>query len=40
MHGTHNFMEEAFCVVFDALGIMGNDIENGLSQLKSVSEGS
>ena len=22
MHGTHNFMEEAFCVVFDALGMM------------------
>jgi hypothetical protein len=38
MHGTHNFMEKAFCVVSDALGMMGNDIEKGLSQLKSVSE--
>jgi hypothetical protein len=40
MHGTHNFMEKAFTVIFDGLGMMGNDIDKGLSQLKSVSEGS
>ncbi|BAQ17095.1 SRPBCC family protein [Methyloceanibacter caenitepidi] len=38
MHGTHNFMEKAFCVVFDGLGMMGKDIDKGLSQLKTVSE--
>jgi hypothetical protein len=40
MHGTHNFMEKAFTVIFDGVGMMGNDIDKGLSQLKSVSEGS
>lgn len=40
MHGTHNFMEKAFTVIFDGLGMMGNDIDKGLSQLKSMSEGS
>lgn len=38
MHGTHNFIEKAFCVVFDGLGMMGKDIDKGLSQLKSVAE--
>ncbi|WP_108681017.1 SRPBCC family protein [Methyloceanibacter sp. wino2] len=38
MHGTHNFVEKAFCVVFNGLGMMGNDIDKGLSRLKSVSE--
>ena len=40
MHGTHTFMEKAFTVIFDGVGMMGNDIDKGLSQLKSVSEGS
>lgn len=38
MHRTHNFMEKAFCGVFDGLGTMGKDIDKGLCQLKSVSE--
>ncbi len=38
MHGMHNFLEKAFCVVFDGRGMMGKDIDKGLSQLKSVSE--
>jgi len=38
MHGTHNFMEKALCLVMDGLGMMGNDIDRGLSQLKSVVE--
>ena len=38
MHGTHSFMEKAFCVVFNGLGMMGKDIDKGLSQLKSVAE--
>lgn len=38
MHGTHSLMEKAFCVVFDGLGMMGKDIDKGLSQLKSVAE--
>jgi len=38
MHGTHSFMEKAFCVVFDGIGMMGKDIDKGLSQLKSVAE--
>jgi hypothetical protein len=31
-------MEKAFCVVFDGLGMMGKDIDKGLSPLKSMSE--
>lgn len=38
MHGTHNFMEKAFCLVFNGLKMMGNDIDKGLAQLKSVVE--
>ena len=38
MHGTHSFMEKVFCVVLNGLGMMGKDIDKGLSQLKSVAE--
>ena len=38
MHGTHSFMEKAFCVVFKGIGMMGKDIDKGLSMLKSVAE--
>ncbi|ODR98788.1 polyketide cyclase [Methyloceanibacter methanicus] len=38
MHGTHSFVEKAFCVVFGGLGMMGKDIDKGLSQLKAVAE--
>ena len=38
MHGTHNFVQKAFCLVMNGLGMMGDDLEKGLSQLKSVVE--
>lgn len=38
MHGTHNFMEKAFCLVFNGLKMMSNDMDKGLAQLKSVVE--
>jgi Polyketide cyclase / dehydrase and lipid transport len=38
MHGTHNFMEKAFCLVFNGVNMMSNDIDKGLAQLKSVVE--
>ena len=38
MHGTHNFMEKAFCLVINGTGMMGKDLDKGLAQLKSVSE--
>ena len=34
----YNFMEKAFCVVFDGRGMMGKDIENGSAQPKTVTE--
>lgn len=38
MHGRHNFVEKAFCLVMNGLGMMGDDIDKGLAQLKSVAE--
>lgn len=38
MHGTHNFVEKAFCLVFNGLNMIGKDIDKGLAQLKSVVE--
>lgn len=38
LSGTHNFVERAFCLVMNGLDMMGNDLEKGLSQLKSVTE--
>ena len=38
MHGTHNFMEKAFCLVFNGLNMMSKDLDKGLAQLKSVVE--
>jgi len=38
MHGTQGFTEKAFSVIFGGVGMMGDSIEKGLSQLKSVVE--
>ncbi|MEM7398125.1 MAG: SRPBCC family protein [Pseudomonadota bacterium] len=38
MHGTQGFTEKAFSVIFGGVGMMGNNIDKGLSQLKSVVE--
>jgi hypothetical protein len=38
VHGHHNFMEKAFCLVMNGLDMMGDDIEKGLDQLKGVVE--
>lgn len=38
MSGTHNFVEKAFCLVMNGLEMMGNDLEKGLTKLKSVIE--
>jgi len=38
MHGHHNFIEKAFCLVMNGLGMMGDDLEKGLAQLKTVAE--
>ena len=38
MHGHHNFVEKAFCLVMNGLGMMRDDLEKGLAQLKSVVE--
>lgn len=38
MHGHHNFVEKAFCLVMNGLDMMGDDIEKGLARLKQVSE--
>jgi uncharacterized protein YndB with AHSA1/START domain len=38
MHGHHNFVEKAFCLVMKGLDMMGDDLEKGLAQLKSVVE--
>ncbi|MEM7192107.1 MAG: SRPBCC family protein [Pseudomonadota bacterium] len=38
LHGSHDFMGKLFTVMMDGLGMMGNDLEKGLSQLKSAVE--
>ncbi|MDJ0513906.1 MAG: SRPBCC family protein [Methyloceanibacter sp.] len=38
MHGTQGFTEKAFSVIFGGVDMMGNDIDKGLSQLKTVAE--
>ncbi|MEZ5829006.1 MAG: hypothetical protein R3D30_14815 [Hyphomicrobiales bacterium] len=38
MHGHHNFIEKAFCLVMNGLDMMGDDLEKGLAQLKTVAE--
>ncbi len=39
MSGEHGFIGKAFCLVMDGTKMMGDDIEKGLAQLKSVAEG-
>lgn len=39
MSDHHNFMEKAFCLVMNGRKMIAADMEKGLSQLKSVSEG-
>lgn len=39
MSGHHNFVEKAFCLVMNGQKMMGDIIDKGLAQLKSVAEG-
>ena len=39
MSGHHNFVEKAFCLVMNGQKMMGDVIDKGLAQLKSVAEG-
>jgi hypothetical protein len=38
MEGHHNFIEKAFCLVTNGKEMMGDDLEKGLAQLKTVAE--
>ena len=38
MTGHHNFIEKAFCLVMNGTKMLGDDIEQGLAQMKSVVE--
>jgi hypothetical protein len=38
MSAHHNFMEKAFCLVMNGKKMIGDDMEKGLAQLKSVLE--
>ncbi len=38
MHGQHGFVEKALCLVMNGLGMMGDDLEKGLAQLKAAAE--
>ncbi|HEV7463173.1 MAG TPA: SRPBCC family protein [Methyloceanibacter sp.] len=38
MAGHHNFIEKAFCLVMNGTKMVGDDLEKGLAQLKSVTE--
>jgi hypothetical protein len=38
MSAHHNFMEKAFCLVMNGQKMMGDDMEKGLAQMKSVAE--
>jgi carbon monoxide dehydrogenase subunit G len=39
MSGEQNFMAKAFCLVMNGQKMMGDDMEKGLAQMKSVAEG-
>jgi Polyketide cyclase / dehydrase and lipid transport len=39
MSGEHNFIGKAFCLVMNGRKMMGDDMEKGLAQMKSVTEG-
>jgi hypothetical protein len=38
MEGHHNFIEKAFCLVMNGNKTIGDDLEKGLAQLKTVAE--
>jgi hypothetical protein len=38
MSGHHNFIEKAFCLIMNGKKMMGDDLEKGLTQLKSMAE--
>jgi uncharacterized protein YndB with AHSA1/START domain len=38
MTGHHNFIEKAFCLVMNGEKMIGDDLEKGLAQLKTVAE--
>jgi hypothetical protein len=38
MSGHHNFIGKAFCLVMNGQKMIGDDMEKGLAQLKSVAE--
>jgi hypothetical protein len=39
MHGhNHSFIQEAFCLVMNGKKMIGDDMEKGLAQLKTVAE--
>ena len=38
MSAHHNFVEKAFCLVMNGKKMIGDDLEKGLAQLKSVAE--
>jgi hypothetical protein len=39
MSGEQNFIAKAFCLVMNGQKMMGDDMEKGLAQMKSVAEG-
>ena len=38
MSAHHNFLEKAFCLVMNGKKMIGDDMEKGLAQMKSVAE--
>ena len=38
MDARHNFLEKAFCLIMNGKKMIGDDLEKGLSQLKSAAE--
>lgn len=38
MSGEQGFIGKAFCLVMDGTKMMGDDIDKGLAQIKSVAE--
>jgi hypothetical protein len=39
MNGKQNFVEKAMCIVFNGKKMLGDEMEKGLSNLKTVAEG-
>ena len=38
MNAHHNFLEKAFCLLMNGQKMVGDDMEKGLAQMKSVAE--